>query len=111
LVFALAAIRHWMLEIPRGWFAPLLALASLGNLVVSIQLIGLGFYYGQRAIALLVLVNLVMILALQPIAMSAPRTLAMHWIEQAITTLGSACFALAAYRLWRVVRVPQARGR
>ncbi|MBK1717687.1 hypothetical protein [Thiocystis violacea] len=109
LAFAVAAIRHWLLDIPRGWFLPLLVLVSLGNLVTSIQLIGLAFHLRRRSIAMLFMVNLAMILALQPIAMSLPDTLAMHWFEQSLTSLGTGCFALAAYLLWR--RPTDASGR
>ncbi len=101
LAFALSAARQWMLEIPRGWFLPLLTLASVGNLATSLLLIGAGVHLRRMGIVLLFAVNLVMILGLQPIAMVAPRTLAMHWIEQTLTTLGTGCFALAAYLLWR----------
>ena len=111
LAFTIAALRMWVLDIPRGWFMPLLLLASLGNLIVSLQLIAMAFFWRRPAIAILVMVNLVMILALQPIAMAVSRTTAMHWLEQSVTTLGAACLAVAAYRLWRLLPNPEARPR
>ena len=102
LAFVAAALRHWVLDLPRGWFLPLLVLASLGNLTTSVLLIGAALSLRRWGTALLFAVNLLMIFALQPIAMMNPKTLAMHWIEQSLTALGTACFALAAYRLWRL---------
>ncbi len=102
--FGVAATRHWGLEIPRGWFLPLLMLASLGNLLLSAQLIGMANYLRRAPIALLFAVNLAMIFALQPIAMASQRSTAIHWLEQSLTAMGTACFALAAYLLWRLVK-------
>ena len=102
IAFAAAALRQWVLEIPRGWFLPLLILASLGNLTTSLLLIGLSLrlrWWGQ---AVLFTVNLLMIFALQPIAMITPKSLALHWTEQSLTALGTAALALGAYRLWRL---------
>ncbi len=102
VAIAAAALRQWVLEIPRGWFLPLLILASLGNLTTSLLLIGLSLrlrWWGQ---AVLFTVNLLMIFALQPIAMITPKSLALHWTEQSLTALGTAALALAAYRLWRL---------
>lgn len=97
LAFSLAAVRHWILDIPRGWFLPLLALTSLGNLSVSILLIYTALRWRRWQIALLFAINLAMIFALQPIALATPKTLALHWIEQTLTVFGTGCFALAAY--------------
>lgn len=104
LAVAAAAFRHWVLEVPRGWFLPLLTLASLGNLLASLLLIVTALGLRRPAIAALFGVNLGMIFALAPIAMANPKTLAMHWTEQSLTALGTACFALAAYLLWRAAR-------
>jgi hypothetical protein len=91
-----------VLEVPRGWFLPLLTLASLGNLATSLLLIGLSLRLRRWDLAILFAVNLLMIFALQPIAMINPKPLALHWLEQSLTALGTACLALAAYRLWRL---------
>ena len=102
IAFGFAAVRLWVLEIPRGWFLPLLALASLGNLLLSILLIAAALRLRRWGIALLFGVNLGMVFALQPIAMANPKTLPMHWLEQSMTAVGTACFALGAYLLWQV---------
>jgi hypothetical protein len=104
IAFGFAALRLWALEIPRGWFLPLLALASLGNLLLSILLIAAALRLRHWIIALLFGVNLGMIFALQPIAMANPKTLPMHWLEQSLTAFGAACFALGAFLLWQVGR-------
>ncbi|EXJ15193.1 hypothetical protein [Imhoffiella purpurea] len=101
VAFLVAALRQWLWEIPRGWFLPLLVLASLGNLILSAQLIWASLHLRRWMIALLFGVNLGMIFALQPIAMAVPKTMAMHWIEQTLTAVGTGCFALAVYLLWR----------
>ena len=103
IAFAAAALRQWVLEIPRGWFLPLLILASLGNLATSLLLIGLSLRLRRWGMAILFAVNLTMIFALQPIAIINPKPLALHWLEQTLTALGTACLALATYRLWRLV--------
>ena len=102
--FGVAAVRLWALEIPRGWFLPLLALASLGNLLLSVLLIAAALRLRRWAIALLFGVNLGMVFALQPIAMANPKTLPMHWLEQSMTAIGTACFALGAYLFWQFGR-------
>ena len=101
IAFAAAALRQWVLEIPRGWFLPLLILASLGNLTTSLLLIGLSLRLRRWGHAVLFTVNLLMIFALQPIAMNSSKSLVLHWTEQSLTALGMAALALAAYRLWR----------
>lgn len=98
-----AAVRHWWLDIPRGWFLPLLVLVSLGNLTASVLLVRAAFHLRRRSAAVLLGLDLVMIFALQPIAMMTPKTIAVHWFEQSLTAFGSGCFALAAYLLWRAV--------
>jgi hypothetical protein len=109
LAFAAAAWRLWLLDIPRGWFLPLLVLASLSNLALSLVLIGACVRRRRWSAAALFAVNLAMIFALQPIAMAVPKTLALHWLEQSLTAFGTGCFALAAYLLSRAVGVGQVR--
>lgn len=101
LALAVAGWRQWVLAAPRGWFLPLLVLASLGNLALSLVLIGAALRLRRWPVAVLFAVNLAMIFALQPIAMASPKTLALHWIEQTLTALGTGCFALAAFLLRR----------
>lgn len=102
-VLGAVLVRSWALDIPRGWFLPLLALASLSNLVMTIHAIRLALSLRQRAAAALFALNLLMVFALPPIAMAAGKTLAIHWIEQTITALGTLCLATAAWRLLRAV--------
>jgi hypothetical protein len=46
-----------------------------------------------------------MVFALPPIAMASPDTLSVHWLEQGLTALGTAAFALGAYWLLRSARI------
>lgn len=102
--FALAAWRSWGLDIPRGWFLPIMTLTTLGNLGLSIVLIVMAFMQRQRGIAILFILNIVMIFALQPIAMTEPKTVSLHWVEQILTALGTLCFSVASYLLLRLTQ-------
>lgn len=104
VVVGAVALRTLGMGIPRGWFLPLLGLTSVANLVLSLVLIASALRLGCKDAALLFGVNLAMVFALPPIAMASPDTLYMHWLEQILTALGTAAFALGAYRLWRSAR-------
>lgn len=100
LVLALVVVRTLAMEIPRGWFLPLLALVSVANLVLSLLLIATALRLRRRLMAVLFAVNLMMVFALPPIAMMGPDSLFLHWLEQILTAVGTAAFALGAYWLW-----------
>ncbi|NEX22744.1 hypothetical protein G3480_20965 [Thiorhodococcus mannitoliphagus] len=106
VLIAAVGVREWVLSIPRGWFMPLLVFTSLGNLVASVQLIRASLHLRSRVAASLFGLNLLFVFALPPIAIAAPATLWMHWVEQTLTTAGAGCFAAAAYLLWRLVQQP-----
>ncbi|MFB1512144.1 MAG: hypothetical protein AADX96_22940, partial [Thiocapsa sp. C3-sup] len=108
VVVAAVVLRTLGMGIPRGWFLPLLGLTSLANLMLSLALIASALRLGRKDAALLFGVNLAMVFALPPIAMASPDTLFMHWLEQVLTALGTAAFALGAYRLWRFARASAA---
>ncbi|NEV62913.1 hypothetical protein [Thiorhodococcus minor] len=101
LMAVAVGVREWLLSIPRGWFLPLLAFVSLGNLILSLQLIRISLRLRRRSAALLFGLNLLVVFALPPIAIAGPATIWMHWLEQTLTTFGAGCFAAAAYLLWR----------
>ncbi|MEY6433103.1 hypothetical protein ABC977_11875 [Thioalkalicoccus limnaeus] len=101
---AAAAWRTWGLEITRGWFLPLMMLTSLGNLGLSLLLIATTLRRRLWLAATLFIANVAMIFALQPIAVMEPKTVAVHWLEQSLTALGTAGFALAAWLLYRAAR-------
>lgn len=99
LAFCSAAIRAWVLDIERGWFLPLLTLTTVGNLALSVLLIWIA---ARRRIwlgAALLVASLITVFALPPIAMIEPKSIAVHWLEQALTIAGMAAFAVAVYRL------------
>ncbi|QVL49000.1 MAG: hypothetical protein KFB96_00165 [Thiocapsa sp.] len=101
VVVGAVVVRTLGMGIPRGWFLPLLGLASVANLMLSLSLIASALRLGRKDAALFFGVNLAMVFALPPIAMASPDTLYMHWLEQVLTAIGTAAFALGAYRLWR----------
>lgn len=108
LTATLVLIRTLGLGIPRGWFLPLLGLASLANLTMSLLLIANAWRRGRRGLAALFGVNLAMVFALPPIALVSPTSLALHWLEQGLTALGTAAFALGAHGLLGIVRSARA---
>jgi hypothetical protein len=89
------------LDIPRGWFMPLLLLTTAGSLTLSLVLIALSARLRLWAGAALFAVNLAMMLVLPTIAMIEPKTLGVHWLEQLLTAAGGLCFAIAAWLLLR----------
>ncbi|RKT47291.1 hypothetical protein [Thiocapsa rosea] len=101
VVVGAVVVRTLGMGIQRGWFLPLLGLTSVANLVLSLVLIASALRLGRKDAALLFGVNLAMVFALPPIAMASPDTLFMHWLEQILTAIGTAAFALGAYWLWR----------
>lgn len=110
-VLVLILARTLWLDIPRGWFLPLLTLASLANLALSLLAIATAWRLGRRDAALLLAVNLTLVFALPPIAVASPDTLLMHWLEQGLTALGTAAFAFGAQRLLATAQGDQARSR
>lgn len=99
LVLAMVVVRTVAMEIPRGWFLPLLALVSIANLVLSLLLIATALRLRRKPVAVLFAVNLIMVFALPPIAMMGPDALFLQWLEQILTAVGTAAFALGAYGL------------
>jgi hypothetical protein len=104
LAYGIAALRSWGLGVDRGWFLPLLALASLANLTLTALLLRESWRRRVVWLAPLFLVNLAMVFALQRIARIEPMTLDLHWLEQSLTALGAGAFALGAVLLSRRVR-------
>ncbi|MFP4322319.1 MAG: hypothetical protein ACLFTK_07690 [Anaerolineales bacterium] len=106
VAIALAFISTVVMGNERGYFPVFLMLASISNVGLSIMLIRAALRRGQRGIAGLFFVNIAMVFALQPIAATPDKTMALHWFEQTLTSGGAACFALASYLLWRAAVHP-----
>ncbi len=106
LALALAALRSWGLEMPRGWFLQFMLLTTLGNLGLMGLLIQRGWRARQWGVVALLGVNVLVVFGLQPIAMAGADTLALHWLEQVMTALGAAAFAFA---LWLLLHGERAR--
>lgn len=108
LSYGVAALRNWGLAVERGWFLPLMTLASLANLTLTALLLRETWRRRALWLAPLFLVNLAMVFALQRIARIEPMTLSLHWLEQSLTALGAGAFALGAWLLYRRARpLPQ----
>ncbi|MEE4296121.1 MAG: hypothetical protein V2J20_05840 [Wenzhouxiangella sp.] len=99
-VYALAVYRMGA-GIERGWFMPIMALASLSNIGLTILLFTMAWRRGLRGVAILFTVNLGMVFALIPIAQMDSHSIVMHWLEQTLTAVGAAAFAYSAFRLSR----------
>ena len=104
LGYGVAALRNWGLAVERGWFLPLMTLASLANLTLTALLLRETWRRRALWLAPLFLVNLAMVFALQRIARIEPMTLSLHWLEQSLTALGAGAFALGAWPLYRRAR-------
>lgn len=98
-VYTLAFVRMLDPQIERGWFMPIMGLASVGNLGLTAILIALSIRYGNWGWVVLFILNVAMVFALIPIAQIEPKSIALHWIEQTISSGGAAAFALASSRL------------
>lgn len=101
--FSWAGYRMFVAQIERGWFQPLLILVSVGNVALISMLISASVRRKKWGLAGLFFLNIVMTFALQPIAAMENLSLAMHWIEQTLTSAGAGAFAFAAYGLSRVL--------
>lgn len=102
VIYGLAAYRTWLAPVERGCFMPMMSLASLGNITLTILLFMTAWGQGKRGLAFLFTVNLAMVFALIPIAQVAHKSITLHWFEETLTTFGAACFAVAAYRLYHL---------
>lgn len=109
LTYGLAAYRTWLAPVERGWFMPMMSLASLSNITLTILLFVTAWGQGKRGLAFLFTVNLAMVFALIPIAQVEHKSIALHWFEEALTTFGAASFALAAYWLYHYLTVGRTR--
>jgi hypothetical protein len=101
ITYASALYRMWD-GVERGWFMPIMNLASLSNIVLTVLLFAMAWRQGQRGLALLFTINLAMIFALIPIAQIETQSIAIHWFEQTLTAIGAGTFAYASYRLYRL---------
>jgi hypothetical protein len=104
VAYSIAALRSLGLAVERGWFLPLLTLASLANLTLTGLLLREAWRRRALWLAPLFLANFAMVFALQRIARIEPKTLSIHWLEQSLTALGAGAFALGACLLYRRVR-------
>jgi hypothetical protein len=106
ILLAMVAIlvRLFGLGIPRGWFLPLLGLVSIANLVLSFVLIAIALRLRRNRAAMLFAINLAMVFALPPIAIAGPDSLLLHWVEQILTAVGTAAFALGAHQVSAAAR-------
>ncbi|MEE4639119.1 MAG: hypothetical protein V2J42_10320 [Wenzhouxiangella sp.] len=103
LAFA-AAIYRMATGVERGWFLPIMSLASISNIILTLLLFAFAWQRGQRAVAMLFTVNLAMVFALIPIAQMDSHSIAMHWLEQTLTAVGAGAFAYAAFRLYQAMK-------
>jgi hypothetical protein len=104
LFYGIAALRSLGLGVERGWFLPLMTLASLANLTLTALLMRESWRRRALWLTPLFLANLAMVFALQRVARIEPKTLSVHWLEQSLTALGAGAFALGACLLYRRVR-------
>ena len=101
--YAIAGYRSFGLALERGWFLPMMILASVANLSLTMLLLREAWRRQALFLAPLFLANFAMVFALQRIARIEPKTLSLHWLEQSLTAGGASAFALGAWLLLRRV--------
>jgi hypothetical protein len=89
--YGIAALRSWGLAVERGWFLPLMTLASLANLTLTALLLRETWRRRALWLAPLFLVNLAMVFALQRIARIEPRPCPCTGWSRASPPWASAC--------------------
>lgn len=99
--YGIAVYRSLGLALERGWFLPLMVLASVANLSLTLLLLREAWRRQALWLAPLFLANFAMVFALQRIARIEPKTLSLHWLEQSLTAAGAGAFALGAWLLVR----------
>jgi hypothetical protein len=104
LGYGIAGLRSFGLAVERGWFLPLMILASAANLTLTGLLLREAWRRRVLGLAPLFVANLAMVFALQRLARVEPKTLSLHWLEQSLTALGAGAFALGAWLLLRRVK-------
>jgi hypothetical protein len=101
LGYGIAGLRSFGLAVERGWFLPLMILASVANITLTLLLLREAWRRRVLWLAPLFVANLAMVFALQRIARCEPKTLSLHWLEQSLSALGVGAFALGAWLLLR----------
>jgi hypothetical protein len=90
-----------------AWFAVLLAVSTVGNVLTAVTLIAWARARGDGAAAVLFAGNLVVVLGLAGAAAALEPTVPVQWAEQTLATAAQAMFMVASIRLRRaVVRGP-----
>lgn len=107
ITYMTAGYRVAFTDIDRGWFMPVMGLASLGNISLTIILVAMAIRRQKWGLMLLFVINLGMVFVLIPLSQVEPQTIALHWFEQSLTTAGSAAFALASVWLFRILEVEE----
>ncbi len=101
VTYAFALYQAQVAGVERGWFPPIMNLASLANIGLTVLLFLIAWHQQQRAIAFLLFFNLAMVFALIPIAQMETQSIAIHWFEQTLTAIGAGTFAYANFRIYR----------
>lgn len=104
LTLIYADVRVFVQQIERGWFFPLLLLASIANVTLSVMLITGAMRRRRWVAAGLLFLNIAMVFALQPIAAMDDLSITMHWIEQTLTVGGATAFAVGAHLMSATMR-------
>jgi len=90
-------------------FFVLLTLVVLASSLMLILLAIHAWRYGNRTIAALFLLYLIITLALDGMARASSGTMGMEWAKQLVNTAAAGLLAFGSWRLWRVTRKDQAR--
>lgn len=97
----IAAIVASLAPTTRTWNFILLGATTVANFATSMLAAWQAFKQGQKVVAGLFILNIVMIVLLQGLARTGTRTEAVQWVEQILNTISNLAFAVAGYRLSR----------
>ncbi|MEP5763632.1 MAG: hypothetical protein ABJ308_03530 [Halieaceae bacterium] len=87
----------------RAWFFLLLAAASVANISMSTLLIRLSWRLRDRVTALIFLFSILIILSLSGLSRISAGSAPLQWLAECLNTLAHGSFALAVWRLRRVI--------
>jgi hypothetical protein len=87
----------------RAWFFTLLAAASLANISISALLIGLSWRAEEKLTALIFLLSVALILSLSGLSRISAGSAPLQWLAEILNTLAHGSFALAVWRLRKVI--------
>lgn len=103
LAWGLALVSAYTQTEGKTWFFILLATASFANITISTLLIRVAWRLNQHLTSGLFLLSILLILSLSGLARVSEGSAPLQWLAECLNTLAHGSFALAVWRLRRVI--------